>query len=154
MPCDHRQRQQQFVLDQRPEVDSRRITGNRIMSFRHTIAFLHHERQPRIRTQLMLHWLQAALTHQRDARPHIEGAGRHGIDRAQDQTRLGNSVRLSQSVTQSDKIRQRKLAFDDSSLRRLYHGIEQRFPGIRHGGGMIVIRAGGVKATGSQIIVF
>ena len=67
---------------------------------------------------------------------------------------MGNSAGFSQSVTQTGEIRQRKLAFDDSSLRCLYHGIKQRFPGKRHGGGMIVIRAGGVKATTSQIIVF
>ncbi len=124
------------------------------MSRRHPIAFLKHERQPRIRTQLMLHRLQATLAHQRDARIDIQCACRHRIDRAQDQTRMGNSAGFSQSVTQTDKIRQRKLAFDDGSLRRLYHGIEQRFAGNRHGGGMIVIRAGGVKATASQIIVF
>jgi hypothetical protein len=67
---------------------------------------------------------------------------------------VGSAAGFSQSVTQTDKTRQRELALDDGSLRRLYHGIEQRFPGSRHGGGMIVIRAGSVKASSSQIIVF
>ncbi len=104
--------------------------------------------------QFVRHRLQATLTDQRDPRPDVQFACRHLVDQVQDESRAGDAFRSRQPVTQSAEIGQRELALDDAALRRLHRGIQQRFPGGRHGGGMIVIRVGGVKVNSTQIIVF